>query len=566
MVPYLLEPRVKISLAEVRQPCYAHQVVGVERLVEQPYFLLFDEMGAGKTKQVIDAAQVLYDQKVIKRVLVFCPAAVRSVWFDPELGELKKHLWHAVPSTITEYHSVIRRWIHGPRGVPNPLDWIVTNYEYVRNRTRLEPLLSFCNEQTLLVLDESSAVKNHRAKQTKACLIARRRCGRVVLLNGTPIANNPLDLYSQGNIANPAILECPTYTYFRSKYAVMGGWQQKQIVGWRDLEEMQHRFAPHVLRRLKVDCLDLPEKLPPVTLTVPLTHETWSVYKEMRDELVVWLTRQKAAVASQAAVKAMRLAQITSGFLGGIMTVSGDPQADEEGSDPYPPENPPVNSLDDRPDWLRKKMGLPALPAEGVSPQGQQEIQLKSFGLNLPLEILDGNQVEVVGREKIELIKAWVTEQLTADPNFKLLLWCRFRIEVFRLAQELGHLAPLRVLLGGQKKIERDEVLRLLHPDTATAGPAILVGTTATGKMAFNFAAAHHVLYASNDYSLFIRKQSEDRPHRPPQQHKVWYGDVVATGPNGQKTIDHAVLKALRTKDDVATWTTSAWVTALTEE
>ena len=65
-----------------------HAKVGVRALIANPYFALFDEMGAMKTAQTIIAAQFLYLQGVIENVIVICPASVKMVWYDPELGEL----------------------------------------------------------------------------------------------------------------------------------------------------------------------------------------------------------------------------------------------------------------------------------------------------------------------------------------------------------------------------------------------------------------------------------------------------------------------------------------------
>src|SRR5690606_13571541 len=118
---------------------------------------------------------------------------------------------------------------------------------------------------TMLVLDESSAVKSHRAQQTKACLQLRRRCGRVLLLNGTPIANSPGDMFSQGEMMSKNVLSCASWIHYRARYAVMKkvmirGALQDVIGGWQNLEDLQQRFAPYVIRRLKKDCLDLPEK------------------------------------------------------------------------------------------------------------------------------------------------------------------------------------------------------------------------------------------------------------------------------------------------------------------
>lgn len=482
---------------------FAHQVDGINALIARPAFALFDEMGAGKTLQVIVAAQLLYEQGLVDRVIVVCPASVRFVWFDPELGELKKHLF--VPALVTEYHAKLRQW-----GDRSGLRWVITNYDFIRDdchkragikNPHLLKLLAHCTPKTLLVLDESSAVKNHKAKQTRACARLRATCGRVVELNGTPIANNPGDLYSQMQILDQRILDCQSWFQFRARYAVLGGWQQKQVVGWRNLEDLQRRIAPYVLRRLKKDCLDLPEKMPPVPVAVPLTARTWAAYREMRDEMLVWLRTGEVSAAQHAVTKIMRLAQLTSGFIGGV--TDGD-------------------------------------------------------GTQLP--------ARVVGDEKLAAFTAWLGERLLDDANFKLLVWCRFRFELQRVIAHLPGHVSVGTIIGGQHKDERDAALRLLDPRTAPDGPVVVVGTPDSGSMGLNLTAAHTVVRLSSDHNLKTRLQSEDRVHRPGQTEAVSYYDFVATGPDGQKTIDHVVLKALLDKESLATWTSSAWVKALTDE
>jgi len=270
----------------------AHQIIGTQELIKNPTFALFDEMGAGKTKQVIDAAQQMFLAKKIERVIVVAPSWVRSVWYDPDLGELAKHLW-PIPNRIIQYHQKNTKWDwdedekpidHFPIPRDRFLKWVITNYEFIRQSIRLDPLLGICDTKTLLVLDESSYIKNYRAKQTKACLKLRRKCGRVVLLNGTPIGHSPADMFSQGLVMDPSILNCHSYFHFLNRYAIRGGFQGRQVLGWvhpyrgngcctsdkfapihcspgHGLEDLQRRFKPFVLRRLKSECLDLPPML-----------------------------------------------------------------------------------------------------------------------------------------------------------------------------------------------------------------------------------------------------------------------------------------------------------------
>lgn len=533
-----------IDLSRCRLPPYAHQRVGIEALVKWDdrevgriiggCFFLGDEMGAGKTKQVGDAVQVLAEWELIRRAVVICPAAVRGVWVDPELGELAKHLWAHFPCKVTEYHSITTSWewfteVNGKK-IPPKLEWIVTNYDFIRNPQRLKALADQCDDETILILDESSAVKNWKAVQTQACKTLRQKCARVVELNGTPIANGPGDMYSQADIMDPGILGCRTWFHFRARYAQMGGYQGRQIVGWHDIDDIQKRMAPYILRRLKEQCLDLPPKLDSVVMHVPLSAQTWKIYKEMKEEMVVWLNENTLATASQAMVKAIRLAQITSGFVGGV-------------------EKQDLREEEERPDFI-----------ETVG-----EGNLFDSIPDQPIVLT----TEEVGREKLDMFLGWLKDQLIADPKFKLLVWCRFRPEVARLYDELVAFDK-RIyrgkIVGGQKPAERTEAVRLLDPRATPDGPVVVIGTPATGSMGLNLTAAHTVIYMSNDFSYKTRKQSEDRVHRPGQIYPVSYYDVVATGPNGQKTIDHTVVKALLAKHDLANLTTSAWLDILEDE
>lgn len=515
----------EVPLADgTMSPVKEHAKLGVKAIVQNPFFGLFDEMGGMKSAQSIIAAQFLYLNNTIDNVLIVAPSSVRPVWFDPELGELAKHLFPDMNASIMEYHAKNNMWRWGKFSASDRrLKIVITNYEFIRSKSRLMKLRPFCNPKTLLILDESSSVKNWRAEQTKACEVLRKDCGRIVILNGTPIANSPMDMFSQGHLMHPSILGMKTFFHFRAHYAMMGGWQGKQIIAYQNLEELQTKFKPYVLRRLKKDCLDLPEALPPVTLTVPLKEETWKIYKEMRDEMVAWLSENTVAVASQAAVKSMRLAQITSGFVGGVEDAI-DKDADIE---------------------------------------NEEEVEIQKI-----------SKIEEVGREKLDFFLNWHKERMIEDPDLKMLVWCRFIPELKRFLEAyyleypqhpLGCCAG-RPLLGMTKKDERNHVLRLLDPRTAPKGPVTVAGTYGTGSLGHNFTACHTMLNMSYDYSHWKSLQAAARVDRPGQLHAVSYFDIVAVGPNGQKTIDHLIVKARRGKEEIANWTCAAWVKGLMEE
>ena len=133
----------------------------------------------------------------------------------------------------------------------------------------------------MMVLDESSRIKNPQAKQTKAALKLGQKCVRRYIMTGTPMASNPLDFFSQFLFLSPAILGFASRVAYQARYAVMGGYQVEignfkkavNVVGWKNLDELEEKIASYSRRVLKKDCLDLPEKLYEKRL-VPLSHAT----------------------------------------------------------------------------------------------------------------------------------------------------------------------------------------------------------------------------------------------------------------------------------------------------
>jgi SNF2 family DNA or RNA helicase len=516
---------------------YAHQLHGIEQLLkwDDPNsgrvfggcFLLADEMGLGKSRQIIETAMQLHRVGELNNVIVVCPASVRSVWYDEELGELTK--FHTDSMHVVEYHSRMRFWLRKTKG-ELPLTWYITNYDFIRahdSRTRqftnLAPLLkSLEGQKNWVVLDESSAIKNHKSLQYKACRRLRSSCERVTLLNGTPISHSPADLYAQAEMMHPGILNCKTWIQFRGRYGVMGGFKGKQIVNWQNLDDLTKRLSPYVLRRESRDCLDLPPRLPPITLVATLKPETWKTYKELRDELITWLDSDTTASAAQAGVRALRLAQVCSGFLSGLRQETAcacnfNPECVTCGGDGVTVDTPPPKRIGDE----------------------KQSVLLKFL------------------------------ERRMIDEGEKVLTWCRFRWEVEHLLKAVNDkwpAVPNAPLWGGQKREERGKALRLLDPRTSPEGAGIVVGTPATGSMGLNLTAASTMVYVSNDYSLKTRLQSEKRIDRPGQLSPMTFVDIIAEGPKGQKTIDHAIVKSLRDKNDLATWTTAQWKEAILSE
>lgn len=537
---------MNIDWSLVRLPPFHHQIEDAETVTRMSYLFITSEMRTGKTKIVIDGAQFLYLNDVIERVITVAPAPVRAVWFDEDLGELSKHLF--VPTVVTELHNVIRSWryLEG-----KSLHWVVTNYEFLRNPQHLTEILTLAGPKTLLVLDESSFIGNAKSKQSEACYTLRWHCGRVILLNGTPISHSPENLFSQGNTLHPSILDCKFISQFRARYAIMSpvlGRGGKALIDkwgnviktpseWQNLGDLQKRFSHCTIRRLQKDCLDLPPKLEPKPLIATLKSETWRIYKQMRDECVVMFESGDASVAAQAIVKTIRLSQITSGFLGGI--------------EDFKP-------TDEMPDWMKDE--------DDIANSGTQSLfDTAVFADKTRAKI----ETKEIGREKLDVLLWWLGELLEQNPSLHVVTWCRFRAELTRLLESVREKFPqfrMGAIYGGQKRDERLEAMQLLNPKTSPKEAVFVGGTYGTGAFGLNFTAANTSISLSFDYSLGKFLQTMDRVYGPGQVSPVAYYDIIASGPQGQKTIDHAIIKARHNREEIANWVSSDWVKALKDE
>lgn len=573
-----------IDLSAARLPPFRHQVEGTELIVSNPFFFNASSMGTGKSKIAIDAAQVLFQQGVINRVLIIAPASVRGVWADKELGELQKHLWLNIGHTITEFHSKTRSWKFGEG---ERLDWMVTNYEFLRSKSRIEQCKPFCTQKTLMILDESTAIRTWDSAQTKNCKLLRYQCGRVLLLNGTPLANSPLDMFSQGNMMHYSILDCKYITHFKTHYAELeavkgaGGKALKtqwgssieKIVGWKNLPELQARFKPYIFRREKSECIDLPESLAPVTLQVTLSDQEWDAYRAMRDDMIINFENGLSATSYQAGVKFMRMSQILSGFVGGIEDDRdfdlGDTDRNVGLFDSSTGEsnisslrNQQIDSALHQTENEKLIHDFFNIGSCNVDPSSFVDVDDKSSARQTNKT---DKQIRIIGSSKLDFIKDFYARKRVEDPNLKILVWVRFVPELHRMMAAIENVQT-GFICGGQKPKERQDMLRMLHPETAPDGAVFFGGTYGTGSLGLNFTACATVVNLSYDSSLYKYLQSAARVDRPGQKHVVSNFDVVAVGPKGQRTYDHILVKARREREDLATWTQSAWVKALKDE
>ncbi len=294
---------------------FAHQLKAFEiskDLIE--YGLLF-EQGCGKTKVALDTADYLYSKGKIKALIIVAPNGVHKNWIT---DEIPVHL-NCEYSTFTWVGKTNKKSREEFDAVSesNFLKIYSFNIDCFVSKDRqvlLYELLSRHN--CLLVIDESQKIKNHSAKRTKFLikmgLLAKYRR----ICTGTPVTRGVEDIYSQFMFLNPNIIGISSYYAFKTKYCIMGGYEMKQITGYKRIEELQDKISSHSMRRLKKDCLDLPDKIYQKEY-YDMTETQMSLYNSVKNKGMLLLTKDinDAIIYKEVMTKLTKMQQIASGYV-----------------------------------------------------------------------------------------------------------------------------------------------------------------------------------------------------------------------------------------------------------
>jgi len=297
---------------------YEHQLKALEMSCNRETFAYFMEMGTGKTKVLIDNMAMLYDKGKIDGALIIAPKGVIGTWHNQELpAHLVDHienvtvLWQA---NITKSQS---RKLGTLFKTGEELHILIMNVEAFSTQKGSQFAQKFMlAHKTLMVIDESTTIKNPKAKRTKNILQLADRSQYRRILTGSPVTKNPLDLFTQCYFLDPYHLDHQSYYSFRTRYAIMktayiAGRSIQLVAGFKHLDELAEKLKPFSYRVLKQDCLDLPDKIY-MKRVISLTEEQQKVYKQMREEALATLNG-KTVTTMIALTQLMRLHQITCG-------------------------------------------------------------------------------------------------------------------------------------------------------------------------------------------------------------------------------------------------------------
>jgi SWI/SNF-related matrix-associated actin-dependent regulator 1 of chromatin subfamily A len=229
-------------------------------------------MGLGKTTSTIIAAL----ETGVKKILIICPASLKINW----QREIENYTDRSV-------------YISEGKKFSTEDDFVIVNYDILKNFYDLKDINNSLITQgnfDLIILDEAHYVSNGQAARTKLVNSFTKNCKRVWLLTGTPMTNRPMNYFNLLSIVDSpttqnwmayAIRYCGGYQFMAGKRKV---WN---VAGATNLEELRDRTSRQVLRRLKTEVLDLPEKIiTPVYLKLKS-----KLYEELMGEYYEWFDK-----------------------------------------------------------------------------------------------------------------------------------------------------------------------------------------------------------------------------------------------------------------------------------
>lgn len=461
-------------------------------------FALFMDMRTGKTKVVIDEACAMRMEGKLNRVLLICPMSIRKNW----LREFEKDATIPIDALLLDTGKMkdFDRWM----AREHDFKWLIVGVESLAAGRAIDCCKRFAASHTRVacLVDESSKIKTPNATRSKNVAALGRACEFRRIMTGTPLTRNPLDLFMQFEFLDPDIIGLGDHYSFRARYAVMGGYENREIIGYENIDELVELLDPHVYQVRQHEVIEHTKTK--VIRTVAMSAEQKALYRQMKTRSTVGEGDLKMVVQN-VLEKVLRLQEITGGFVS-------------------------YQHTEEELDRLREALG----PQAKLPRSYRQPID----GKNPKLEELLAAAEEYAG---------------------KTVVWCAFKDEILAVA------TALRAVYGADSVVELhggiDEDLRDLNVNQLFQRGAarFIVGNAATGGMGLTMDAAENIFFFSNTHNYADREQAEERGTAHGKSTLVV--DFIVEG-----TVDEVILASNDAKRDMSEFVREKFMRGQTNE
>jgi len=298
---------------------YEHQRDALETMWGNEAFALFCEQGTGKSKVIVDETVNLIERDLINCVVILAPNQVHENWkeqYELHGGASDKYVVQvyksvSTPSARKKQEQLTRDIITGGKVLV-----FLMNIEALSHPSGQEYLkrILLARKRTYMCIDESHKIKSYSAKRTKIAIQLGMLAKYRRIATGTEAEEGIINLFTQLKFLDWTIVGHKFITSFKSMYCIMGGYEMREIVGYRNQEMLTARIAPYVFMKRKRECLDLPDKVY-VTHHIEMTRDQENIYRILEQDLILLLEDDKFIDATMILTRMIKLQQVLCGHI-----------------------------------------------------------------------------------------------------------------------------------------------------------------------------------------------------------------------------------------------------------
>lgn len=275
---------------------------------------LFMKMRTGKTKTVIDWASCLHQDSKLDGVIVFCPISAKGDWE----GQIKRH--SPVDAAVGRFDFTSKAELKKFTKFltdEHPFKFLIVGVESMSAGSAFDHSYDFVSStgRILCVVDESHMIKGFDKERTLKITNIGSISDYRVILTGTPITKAPLDLFAQYRFLDPDIIGYSDFYSFKSRYAVMGGYENREVIGYEHVDELLGDVAPFTFQVGADEVADLLPKEYRV-LEVELPTKIRTLYNKLDDNKNLIINHNdNQLVISNALDRMMRKIRLVNGVM-----------------------------------------------------------------------------------------------------------------------------------------------------------------------------------------------------------------------------------------------------------
>lgn len=293
------------NLAELRVPDRLHQKITSYWAYNLPHSCILNEQGLGKTKTAIDTYDYKKSKHIVNRCLIIAPLSVMGSEGWPKQIEEYSHNPSSIIVRGTKDEKI--KILNGDNG---DYDFYIINYEGLANI--IDEIVAWVDNSCMVVLDESSKIKNYASKRAKNCIAIGKRTSQKNIMSGTPITQNAHDIFAPFLFLDGGDTFGTSYEKFLETYFFRDGWSWG--INKFELKRINKKIFEKGVRFTKREATDLPEKTY-TTRECDMTDIQREYYKTILQQELIRLSELEVVDAQNILVTIMRLQQIADGFI-----------------------------------------------------------------------------------------------------------------------------------------------------------------------------------------------------------------------------------------------------------